>query len=66
MMDDLYMAVVGPPAIEDGIEITPAMIEAGANRLWELGQAGAGLSCTAEEVFRAMYSLLGATSYPRI
>ena len=36
------------------LNVTPAMVMAGADRLWELLQAQVGLSYVAEEVFRAM------------
>ena len=36
------------------IEVTPKMISAGADRLWELTQAEVDLAYAAEEVFLAM------------
>jgi hypothetical protein len=44
-----------------GIELTPAMIEAGEERLGELLQAGSGSAYVVEQVFLSMCSKAGAS-----
>ena len=40
------------------LELTPAMVDAGTERLLELLEAGAGSGYVAKEVFLSIYSLL--------
>jgi hypothetical protein len=50
----IYLTKVDDRLAADVVEITPGMIEVGANRLWELEQAGVASTYVAEEVYVAM------------